>query len=175
MAKNSNHSKKPFSISKPWRIRTTFQQGDIESLTSLHGTTYQKEYGYDHTFETYVGEGLSKFADFYDSKQERIWIVEKDNQIIGCIAIIRHTKDQAQLRWFFVHPEYRGHGIGTFLLSEALSFCTQHNYKTVFLWTTYELDTARVLYLRSGFIKTEEINHKLWGKTVTEERYERHF
>jgi ribosomal protein S18 acetylase RimI-like enzyme len=57
-------------------------------------------------------------------------------------------------------------------MKEALQFCKERKYKTIFLWTESELSVARHLYLRFGFRKTEEETHKNWGKMVTEERYE---
>jgi GNAT superfamily N-acetyltransferase len=157
---------------KKWVVRTDFQPGDIGYLTFLHGSVYAKEYGYDHTFEAYVAEGFADFVCSFDPGTERIWLVEIKHQIVGCIAIVNHGRREAQLRWFFVHPDFRGHGIGTYLLTEAVAFCKQQRYETVSLWTTSELRTAHHLYIRAGFKKTEGKTHTIWGKRVTEERYE---
>jgi ribosomal protein S18 acetylase RimI-like enzyme len=59
-------------------------------------------------------------------------------------------------------------------MSEALQFCREQGYATVFLWTTSELSAARRLYTSFGFRKTEEKTHAIWGKEVTEERYDLH-
>ncbi|MFB0522139.1 MAG: GNAT family N-acetyltransferase, partial [Candidatus Bathyarchaeia archaeon] len=75
-------------------------------------------------------------------------------------------------RWFLVHPDHRELGIGKELLTVAVQFCKEHKYKTVFLWTASELMEAGRLYTRFGFIKTEEKTHDIWGKKVTEERYD---
>jgi len=77
-----------------------------------------------------------------------------------------------ELRWFLVHADYRGLGIGKKLLKDALQFCKECKYKTVFLWTTSELIEAGHLYTCFGFSKTEEKTHGIWGKRVTEERYD---
>jgi N-acetylglutamate synthase-like GNAT family acetyltransferase len=101
-------------------------------------------------------------------------VVETDDQIIGSIAIVGVSRASAQLRWFLVHPDYRHMGIGKRLLGDALQFCRKCKYKTVFLWTTSELMEAGNLYTHFGFVKTEEKTHKIWGKRVTEEKYELH-
>jgi GNAT superfamily N-acetyltransferase len=105
-----------------WAPRHSLKQGDIGYLTYLHGTIYKQEYGYDTTFESYVASGLAEFAESLKPSRDHIWIAERKDRIIGSIAIVGRSKVNAQLRWFFVHPGYRGHGIGRKLLREALRF-----------------------------------------------------
>ena len=154
-----------------WNIRHHIKPGDRGYLTYLHGISYAKEYGYDETFEAYVACGLAEFVQSFSPDRDQIWLAETNDQIIGCIGIVGHSKVGAQLRWFFVCPDYRGLGIGRKLLQEALQFCREHRYKTIFLWTTSELTAAGHLYALFGFRKTEEKTHEIWGKRVTEEKY----
>jgi len=154
-----------------WKIRHRVKPGDIGCLICLHGIVYAKEYGYDVTFEAYVAHGLAEFVQLFNPNEDRIWLAETNGQIIGSIAIVGHSKEEAQLRWFLVHPNYRGLGIGKELLQEALQFCKEHEYKIMFLWTASELSAAGHLYTCFGFRKTEEKTHKIWGKKVTEEKY----
>jgi GNAT superfamily N-acetyltransferase len=155
-----------------WTLRHSLRPGDIGYLTYLQGTVYAREYGYDTTFEAYVASGLAEFVESFDPKRDRIWLVEAKNRIVGSIAIVERSRLRAQLRWLFVHPDYRGHGIGRTLLQDVLQFCKKRKYKTVFLWTTSELDAARHLYQDLEFKKTHEKDHRNWGKTIKEERYE---
>jgi len=159
---------------KTWMVRNYFQPGDIGYLTYLHGTIYAKEYGYDQTFEVYVAKGLAEFVQSFHPNKDRIWLAEVNDQIIGVIAIAGHSTVEAQLRWFLVHPDYRGRGLGNELMKEALKFCKECKYKTVFLWTTSDLHAASRLYTCAGFKKVEDKTHEIWGKRVTEERYELH-
>jgi ribosomal protein S18 acetylase RimI-like enzyme len=135
---------------------------------------YAREHGYDQTFEAYVACGLAEFVQSFNPDKDRIWLAETKTRIIGSVAIVGHSRTSAQLRWFLVHPEYRRLGIGKQLLEEAVRFCKECKYKTIFLWTTNELTAASHLYTRFRFIKTEEKTHRIWGKTVTEEKYELH-
>jgi N-acetylglutamate synthase-like GNAT family acetyltransferase len=162
----------PGCSTKKWMVRKSFKPGDIGYLTYLHGTIYAKEYGYDQTFKAYVAAGLAEFLKSFNPNKDRMCLAEVDDQIIGVIAVVGHSKLEAQLRWFLVHPDYRGHGLGNELMKEALGFCKECKYKTVFLWTTSDLHAASRLYTCVGFKKVEDKTHEIWGKRVTEERYE---
>lgn len=155
-----------------WEIRHELRPGDIGYLIYLHGMLYAKEYGYDQTFEVYVAHGLVEFVHAFNPYRDRIWLAEVNGRIVGSIAVVRTSKVETQLRWFLVHPDYRGHGLGKSLIQEALKFCKERKYTSVFLWTTGELTTASHLYAQAGFKKTEVKSHNIWGKYISEERYD---
>jgi N-acetylglutamate synthase-like GNAT family acetyltransferase len=155
-----------------WEIRHELKPGDIGYLIYLHGILYAKEYKYDQTFEVYVAHGLVEFVKSFNPYRDRIWLAEAEGRIIGAVAIVRTSKVEAQLRWYLIHPDYRGQGLGKILLQEALKFCKERKYASVFLWTASELTTASNLYLQAGFKKTEVKSHNVWGKFISEERYD---
>jgi N-acetylglutamate synthase-like GNAT family acetyltransferase len=155
-------------------IRNYLKPGDIGCLTYLHGVLYAQEYGWDYTFEAYVAGPLAEFAKARNERG-RIWIVEKDANIAGSIAIVEASKEEAQLRWLLLHPDLRGQGVGKKLVKEAISFSKEKGYSSVFLWTVSALVAAGELYKRVGFQLTEENRHELWGAIVTEQRYEIRF
>src|SRR5213593_1588353 len=154
------------------QIRTSLKPGDIGSVIHLHGTLYAQEYGLDHTFEGYVAVGIGEFAQTYDEQKDYFSVAEIDERIVGSVAIVGLPEQIAQLRWFQVHTDARGKGLGRKLLRDAIEFCRQREYKAIFLWTISELTTAARLYKEVGFRKTEEKTHEIWGKERTEERYE---
>jgi GNAT superfamily N-acetyltransferase len=154
-----------------WTLRHYVKPGDIGQLTYLHGTIYATEYHYDTRFEAYVASGIADFIQSFKPRKDRVWLAETKHVLIGSIAIIGRSELDAQLRWFFVHPDYRGHGIGKKLIAQAIRFSKRAGYKTIYLWTTSQLATARHLYLHCGFKKTEEKKHRIWGQNIREERY----
>ncbi len=153
-------------------LRTELRAGDLGRLVGRQGTLYAAEYGWNVGFEAYVAESVARFGIERDPVRERLWQAEHDGELVGAIGIVAGGEDTAQLRWFFVAPSERGHGLGQRLLQEALSFCRGAGYRRVFLWTTSDLTTAARLYVRAGFERTERTTHELWGARVTEERYE---
>ena len=152
-------------------IRDQIKPGDLGAITWLHGILYAEEYDLDWSFEAYVAEPLSELVKSGDFTDQRLWIVEQDNKVLGSIAIVKNSPEEAQLRWFILHPNLRGKGLGKQLTSKALEFCRERRYERVILWTFDELDAAIGIYKKNGFLKVEEITHVHWGRTVTEEKY----
>src|SRR5215470_10305431 len=144
-------------------FRTHIKPGDIGYITYLHGSLYATEYGLDHTFEGYVAAGLGQFAVTYDPHEDYFSVAEMNGRIVGAIAIVGQPDRTAQLRWFLVHPDARGRGLGRKLLNDAVDFCRQREYKSVFLWTISELKSAAYLYREVGFQLTEQKTHEIWG------------
>jgi N-acetylglutamate synthase-like GNAT family acetyltransferase len=119
-----------------------------------------------------VAHTFYEFAQSYLPEKDRIWLAELDGEIMGTIAIIEHSKDEAQLRWFLVHPDVRGIGLGKNLFEQALDFCRKHQYHNIFLLTTSDQQTAIRMYAKAGFVKTAENPVELWGKKLMDQRYE---
>ena len=155
----------------PISIRHHLLPGDVGYITYLHAVLYAPEQGWDHTFDSYVAIPLAQFA-MRHSPQERIWIAEKEGRIVGCAAIVKASENAAQLRWLLLRPEVRGRHYGRRLVEEALHFCREAGYSSVFLWTVSTLPAAAALYRSVGFKETEKVTHELWGSEVTEVKYE---
>jgi GNAT superfamily N-acetyltransferase len=154
----------------PLTLRHDLNPGDVGYIVYLHGTLYAKEYGFDPTFEAYVAGPLSEFVR-HRTDCDRLWIAERDGEIVGCIAIVGVSETEAQLRWFLVDPSARGQGLGKTLIEEAVAFCRSCRYESVFLWTVSALITAAHLYRSVGFEKVEEKPGRQWGVEVVEEKY----
>jgi GNAT superfamily N-acetyltransferase len=152
-------------------IRTDLRSGDLGYVIYLHGILYQQEYNYGIEFEAYVAAGLSEFYQQYDPARNRVWICEHDQRIIGFLLLMDRGA-AAQLRYFLIHPEYRGLGLGQKLMELYLEFLHRCGYKRSYLWTTDELDTAASLYQKHGFKLTEEKESTAFGKPLRERKYE---
>jgi ribosomal protein S18 acetylase RimI-like enzyme len=156
-------------------IRHSFYPGDIGYIIHLHGHLYAAEYNYGLEFETYVAEGVLEFYKRFDPQQERIWICEHDHKIIGFLLLMHRgdtPRRTAQLRYFLIHPDYRGIGLGKKLMDLFMEFLHRSRYTAAYLLTTHELEAAASLYRRHGFNLTEEFKSSAFGKSVREQRYE---
>lgn len=152
-------------------IRTNLVPGDLGAVVSLHGLIYAREQGFDATFEAYVAGPLAAFVR-RRTDRDRLWIAERGEDLVGTVAVVGTSEQEAQLRWFLVDPSARGLGLGTGLLREAVTFAKGSEYRTIFLWTVRALTAAARLYREAGFHKTRERAGRLWGVDVVEERYE---
>lgn len=154
-------------------LRHEIRPGDLGRVTTLHGALYADEYGFDVTFEAYVALTLGEFARAVRPGQDRLWIAERGDEVVGSIGIIGREGNAAQLRWFLVHPSARGRGLGWRLLEESLAFCRAARYESVYLWTVHTLEAAARLYTAAGFRLTEEKDlAPLWGQMLAEQRYD---
>jgi GNAT superfamily N-acetyltransferase len=152
-------------------IRHEFKPGDVGRLVELHGLLYAQEHGFDHTFEAYVAKPLAEFV-LHRTDRERIWLVDSGRDLMGSLAIVKHNEREAQLRWYLLHPSLRGKGLGKRLVEESVTFCREHGYRKIFLWTVSSLLAAAHVYDTVGFKVAEERTHAIWGCLVTEQRYD---
>lgn len=153
-------------------IRTELKPGDLGWVIYRHGKLYNEEYNYGISFETYVGVGLHEFYKNYDPEMDRVWICEHHDTIIGFLLLMHRENNTAQLRYFYIEPEYRGIGLGKKLMRFYMDFLKERKYRSSYLWTTHELHSAASLYKSNGFKLTEENQSAAFGKQVWEQRYD---
>jgi GNAT superfamily N-acetyltransferase len=90
----------------------------------------------------------------------------------GAIAIVENSVEVAQLRWFLLHPDLRGLGLGKRLLTLAVDFARHQGYQQIVLGTTNALSTAKTLYEAAGFTLARAEETLIWGQNVILEDYE---
>lgn len=152
-------------------IRTNFEQGDLGFIIQVHGELYRYEFDYGIVFEQYVTLGLAEFIKLYDPKRSRVWMCIHNFNRIGFILVLDRGNGIAQLRYFFVFPEYRGIGLGKKLMALLVKFLKKKNFSECYLWTTNDLLTAANLYVKYGFKLIEEKPSVDFGKNLTEQKY----
>lgn len=152
-------------------IRNELRPGDIGYVIYLHGLLYSREYGYGIDFESYVAKGLHEFHSSYDPDVERAWICEYNDKIIGFLLLMNRN-EAAQLRYFIIHPDYRGLGLGKKLMELFMEFLAECNYHSCYLLTTPDLDTATFLYKKYGFRLAEERPSREFSKPDVIQKYE---
>jgi GNAT superfamily N-acetyltransferase len=87
----------------------------------------------------------------------RCWVSEDNGMIIGALWLqliekIPNPTPESELHAyitnFFVIESARGQGLGSLILTEALTFCRQQSVHAVILWPS---EKSRTLYGRHGF------------------------
>lgn len=117
------------------------------------GTYYAAHWGLGLYFEAKVATELAAFLSRFDPAHDGAWFAQARGEIIGGIFIDGSDAagTGARLRWFIVDPAYQGLGLGNRLMTEAISFCRQKQFKRVYLTTFAGLNAARHLYEKFGF------------------------
>ena len=153
------------SSDAPSYILRPHRPGDMGWVVYRHGVLYSREYKYDERFEALVAQIAAEFVQEFDPKRERCWIAERNDENVGSVFLVQHSKTVAKLRLLLVEPSARGLGIGKRLVDECVRFADQVGYKKILLWTQSELAAARSIYEKAGFHLTKEERHDSWGRT----------
>lgn len=145
---------------------------DKEFVLQTQLKLYADERGFTtDAWKRYLLESVQLFFDHFDEKRDVMYILQKNEEKCGCVAIAHTKENAAQLRFLFVSANLRGFGAGGKLVDMAVDFCRQKKYESVFLWTENGLEAARRLYAGRGFKIRETMENKTWGTPVTEERW----
>lgn len=143
--------------------------GDLGYMIHRQAVLYRDEYKFNDSFEEYLILGMSEYLK-HRTEFDKVWVAESDGNIAGAISIIHSEKNLSQIRWFYTEPKFRNLGIGKNLLNLAVNYAKSKNV-SIFLWTLSNLDAARNLYKRFGFVRSESKANQIWKKGLTEERW----
>jgi GNAT superfamily N-acetyltransferase len=155
-------------------IHNGYLPGAIGRIVELHATFYHRQARFGLPFESRVARELADFCGRYVEDRDGLWLVLKDGQVEGSIAIdgMGAPEGAAHLRWFICSDATRGTGMGNALLATAIAFCRSRRYGLVDLWTFEGLGAARHLYEKFGFRLVHEQRGAQWGVEVNEQRFE---
>ena len=131
------------------------QTGDLEAITTIYNQAI------DARFQTCFTEPLKceerlgwlqqHMADGYP-----VLLYELDNRVAGWLSISPYRQGRNALKYaveisYFLHHDYQRKGIGTMLLSHAISRCRDLGYKTL-LAILLDRNTASIRLLeKAGF------------------------
>lgn len=142
-------------------IRHELRTGDLGKIIALHGVVYDILPGYGLSFEAYVARTIAEY--FLDAGGAgRIWMAERDNELVGCAAMVQRGDRRGQLRWVLVDTSARGLGLGKDLVNRALDYARGSACSTVFLETTDGLPESQQLYEKLGFEEVSNVREELW-------------
>ena len=159
------------ATNEPYIIRT-HHTGDLSWIAYRHAVLYRQEYGWNEAFEALVLEITAHFLKHYDPKAERCWVAERSGETLGCVLLVKSSKQIAKLRLLLVEPSARGLGIGKRLVEECIRFAREKGYRKIVLWTHSNLSAARGIYQKAGFQLVGTDSHEDFGPRVTAETWE---
>ncbi|WP_172328334.1 GNAT family N-acetyltransferase [Mangrovicoccus sp. HB161399] len=152
-----------------WQLRD-LAPGDLGWIIAEHGRHFVGREGFDPDYERLVAEVLVNFLVQRDPGRDRIWIAARDGRPGGSI-LCAGEGDEARLRFFYVHPEARGHGVGRMLLRRLIDHAREQGFERVILSTHAEQEAACRLYSKAGFTCIDSAPSHSWGRPLTEQTW----
>jgi GNAT superfamily N-acetyltransferase len=154
------------------KIRPLGKPGDLGWVVMAHGEQYAAEFGWDASFEALVAGIVGDFARTLGTGPQQGWIAELDGRRSGCVLCTEGSPTVGQLRLLLVDPAARGHGAGQRLVDTCIDHARRVGYGRLTLWTNDPLIDARRLYLRAGFVLTDEEPHHSFGVNLVGQTYD---
>jgi GNAT superfamily N-acetyltransferase len=146
---------------------------DIESFVKLYTLSYKglEEYAYTQKRDI---EGYFRWLLKRDS--EGFLIVEAKEPIafIACDTnwfSFVEGKVVGEIHELFVHPDYRGRGIGKMLVERAVDYARVRNRNIMGLWVGVKNFSAKEFYKRMGFV--EKVSLGKWTRMIKIVKQER--
>ena len=116
-------------------------------LEVLAGEGFQ----YDHLKDS----DLEDINTFYLNHGGAFFVAIDEDKVIGSSAVRMINSGRCEIKRLYVRKDFRGKGVGTALLLQALRFAEQ-NCSFATLKTDVSLDNAIRLYLKNGFLIVKE-------------------
>jgi len=80
-----------------------------------------------------------------------ILFAQKGNNVVGTVALMKHTEDTIELTKMGVYETARNEGIGKELLRAAIEKAREMGFKRLILYSNRKLENAIHLYRKVGF------------------------
>lgn len=138
------------------------QPSDVPQVVQLVTSILQKEFSEDQS--AYPADDLEKIPSMYPAPRSVFLVAEEDRRLVGTCGVKADSSTTAILRRLFVDSSYRGKGVGSELLRQALSFCREKGFREVVIRTSTRMEAAIRLCRSKGF--KEDGRWNLGGVTL---------
>lgn len=147
-------SERLFEINFPLMVRENVpnlrlaSEAELMPIAEAHAEVAFEESGVDPLVKDREGF-LKRVARRID--QQRVWVVfDDEGKLVFKADVVAETPEVKYLEGIYVHPEYRGQGIGADCLSQ-LSRTLLEEVQYVCLLSNEEFQSAHRTYLKAGF------------------------
>lgn len=141
---------------------------------AIHDAYYVQSGTYAPVFSEYVAASIEAFRTGWDDRTDRIWLAESDGVLVGYVAACHTDGDDLQLRYLYVDPAGRGHGLGRHLVQTVIDHARDVGASGLRLWTMDNQTVARALYESFGWTLTETAPAP-WHDTFLQQRFDLRF
>ena len=131
--------------------------------------------------EQYFAELDRRFPDGFDVAAARaadaasvsdgatvLVVASSDGLAVGCGAVQQLSAMVCEIKRMWVHPDWRGAGLGSRLLRHLETVAVEHGYQTIRLDTNGTLTDAIALYERAGYRRIARYNDNPYAQVWLE-------
>ena len=104
----------------------------------------------DLCFQNYEEE-LAKLPDKYSKPLGRLYLIDYNNHLAGCVALRPIDEKNCEMKRLYVRPKFRGYGLGRLLAEKVIQDAKIITYKKMYLDTLETLQSAVKMYKNLGF------------------------
>ena len=152
-------------------IRREVRDGDAAAIVSLHETLYETEHGMGPAFVDGVRGTVAAAIECGWPKGGGAWLVDRDGELAGCLALTDEGGGLGRLRWVLLDPELRGQGLGRRMVTEAVAEARALGMERLELDTFGALRSAAAIYRSVGFRLISEEETEKWGPPIAYQHY----
>jgi putative acetyltransferase len=156
-------------LPQSFRVRE-LSDNDLESVVNLIADIVVNEFNIQLKLDGFDSDLLNLYQHYNKDNGGCFWVAKKvdnnnnnnnsNNQIVGTAAIrnLRQPVSTCELKRMFVLKRYRGLGIGQMMLDVVFDYAKKSGYSNIYLYSSKDLQTARKLYLKNGFVSIPRYN-----------------
>lgn len=149
---------------------TELSDKDIESVLNLIADIVVNEFDIQLKLDGFDSDLQNLYQHYNKVNGGCFWVAKKvdnsnsncnsNNQIVGTAAVrnLRQPASTCELKRMFVLRKYRGLGIGQMMLDVVFDYAKKSGYSNIYLYSSKDLQTARKLYLKNGFVSIPRYN-----------------
>ncbi len=133
---------------------------EIEELAIL-----ANEIWHEYFIQIISNEQIDYMVDMFQSKNALVKAMEdgyiyflayENNTLIGYCGI-HPEEEKVFLSKLYLHKDYRGRGLSSFLLKEAINYGKQNSKKAMYLTCNKNNDNSLGVYYAKGFYKIDDV------------------
>ena len=97
---------------------------------------------------------MQSFEQTYTLPSGMFLIAEVPTEIAGCVGLLRHSDEVAEVKRLYVRPAYRGSALGEKLMHALIDKAKSLGFAKLVLDSVPQTAFAQMLYERLGFAET---------------------
>ena len=100
----------------------SYEESYNKAINDFIISIYVEEFGFEEHREE-----IEKYNnEIYKKSDGELWIaLNEKNEIVGTIALLKHSDDNVELKKFYVRKDYRGQGVSKALYEKAMDMCKE--------------------------------------------------